>query len=113
MQRAVTRVWLALTGTVVLVGSLQAGGAQAGEWRYCLALSPSQRTIYMSAPFPNGQPMEAIESGFGRALDRAAVQHDSVQCPRGDAESIAAMKMQAIEYSQAKGDKVVQLNWKP
>ncbi len=102
-----------LTAAVVLVGVLQTGAAQASEWRYCLALSPSQRTVYMSAPFPSGQALEAIEAGFGRALDRARIQHDSVQCPRGDAQSIAAMKLQAIQYSQANGDKVVRLNWKP
>jgi len=57
--------------------------------------------------------MEVLETAFGRALDSALLQHDSVQCPRGDAGSIADMKLQAIQFNQAKGNKVVQVNWQP
>jgi hypothetical protein len=49
----------------------------------------------------------------GCALDRAALQHDSVECSRGNAQSIAAMKLQAIQCNKAGGNKVVQLNWRP
>ena len=97
----------------VLIGALDARAAQAAEWRYCLAVAAAQRTVYMSAPFPNDESMETIEAAFGRALDHALLQHDSVQCPRGDAQSIAAMKLQAIQFNQASGNKVVQLNWRP
>jgi hypothetical protein len=48
----------------------------------------------------------------GRALDRAALQHDSVRCPRGNAQSIATMKLQAIQYNQA-SNKIIQLNCRP
>ncbi len=97
----------------MLIGALHGRGAQAAEWRYCLAVSPAQHAVYMSTPFPADQSMETIEAEFGRVLDHALLQHDSVQCPRGDAQSIASMKLQAIQYNQASGNKVVQLNWRP
>ena len=102
-----------LLGAAFLIGSWGGGGARAAEWRYCLAVAPAQHTVYMSAPFSDDQSMETIESEFGRALDHAAMQHNSVQCPLGNAQSIASMKAQAIQYNQASGNKVVQLNWRP
>lgn len=102
-----------LLGIVLLIGGLDGRVAQAAEWRYCLAVSPAQHTVYMSTPFADDQSMETIEAEFGRALDHALVQHQSVQCPQGDAQSIATMKVQAIQYNQASGNKVVQLNWRP
>src|SRR5579863_4846880 len=105
-----------LLGAALLIGTCgiwSGGGARAADWRYCLAVAPAQRAVYMSPPFSNDQSMETIESEFGRALDRAAIQHDAVQCPLGNAQSIAGMKAQAIQYNQASGNKVVQLNWRP
>lgn len=100
-----------LLGTAFLSGTCS--GALAADWRYCLAVAPAQHTVYMSAPFSDDQTMETVESEFGRALDHAAVPHNSVQCPLGNAQSIADMKAQAIQYNQASGNKVVQLNWRP
>ena len=57
--------------------------------------------------------METTESEFGRALDHALLKHNSVQCPLGSAQSIATMKMQAIQYNRASGNKVVQLQLAP
>jgi hypothetical protein len=103
-----TLIWLA-----VVMACLHGRAAQAAEWRYCLALSPTQRTVYISAPFATDVAMETIEAEFGAALDRASVAHDAVQCPRGEAETVAAMKVQSIQYNQANGNKVVQMNWRP
>lgn len=102
-----------LLGMAFLIGAWDGGVAHAADWRYCLAIAPAQHTVYMSAPFSDDEPMETVESEFGRALDHALVQHDSVQCPLGNAQSIASMKAQAIQYNQASGNKVVQLNWRP
>lgn len=102
-----------MTAIALAVAALQGWPTQASEWRYCLALSPHQHTVYMSPPFADAESMEATEAEFGRALDHALVQHESVQCPLGSMQSIAAMKQQAIQYSQASGNKVVQLNWRP
>ncbi len=102
-----------LLGLAFLIGGLCGHGALAAEWRYCLAVSPARHTVYMSAPFSDNELMETVESEFGRALDHASVQHDSVQCPLGNAQSILGMKAQAIQYNQASGNKVVQLNWRP
>ncbi len=102
-----------LTTIAILMTALFASAVQAADWRYCLAPSSGDRTIYMSEPFPEEAPLEAIESGFGRALDDAHLRYDSVQCPRGDAHGIAAMKAQAIAFNEAAGSKVVQLKWRP
>jgi hypothetical protein len=111
MQWRLRRVLLGIA--VLTVASWDCGTARAADWRYCLAIAPAKHTVYMSAPFSDGEPMETIESAFAQALDRAMVQHDSVQCPRGSAQTIAGMKAQAIQYNQASGNKVVQLNWRP
>jgi hypothetical protein len=108
------RTQLTIIGMAVLAASaLHGSTAQASDWRYCIAPSPAQHTIYMSAPFPTDDAMETIESEFGQVLDHALLAHDSVQCPRGDADTIAGMKQQAIQYNEASGNKVVQLNWRP
>ena len=108
-----SRLQRLLLGAVFLIGAWSCDGARAAVWRYCLAVSPAQHTVYMSAPFSDDEPMETTEASFARALDRALLQHDSVQCPLGNAQSIASMKSQAIQYNQASGNKVVQLNWRP
>ena len=110
MQRRLQRM---LLGTAVLIAGWHGGAARAADWRYCLAVVPAQHTVYMSAPFSDNESMETTEAEFGRALDHALMQHDSVQCPLGNAQSIAGMKAQAIQYNQASGNKVVQLNWRP
>jgi hypothetical protein len=110
MQRRLR--WM-LLGVAFLIGTWDGGAARAADWRYCLAVSPAQHTVYMSAPFSDDESMETVEAEFGSTLDRALVQHDSVQCPLGNAQSIASMKAQAIQYNQASGNKVVQLNWRP
>jgi hypothetical protein len=89
------------------------GAARASDWRYCIAPSPAQHTIYMSALFPSDEAMETTEAEFGQVLDRAMLQHESVQCPRGEVDTIAGMKQQTIKYNEASGTKVVQLNWRP
>jgi hypothetical protein len=102
-----------LPAVAMLFAATDGRAAQTAEWRYCLALAPARHTVYMSAPFANDESMETIEATFGRTLDRALVQHDSVQCPMGDAQSIAAMRLQAIQYNEASGNKIVQLHWRP
>jgi len=67
----------------------------------------------MSLPFADDDSMVTVEGAFARTLDRSQLPHDSVQCPRADTQSIAAMKAQAIQFNQASGNKVVQLNWRP
>lgn len=102
-----------LLGLAFLMCGLCAHGAIAGEWRYCLAVSSGTHTVYMSPAFSAVESRETDESDFGRALDRAAVQHDAVQCPLGNAQSIASMKAHAIKFNQESGNKIVQLNWRP
>lgn len=102
-----------LLGMALLTAGLSGPTAQAAEWRYCLAVAPAQHTVYMSPPFADDESMETTEAQFGRALDNALLRHDSVQCPLGNAQSIAAMKLQATQYNEASGNKVVQLNWRP
>lgn len=107
------RLPLRLLAGAALIGALHASAASAADWRYCLAVSPARHTVYMSPPFADNQPMESTEGEFSQALDHALLQHDAVQCPLGNAQSITTMKSQAIQYNQASGNKVVQLNWRP
>jgi hypothetical protein len=69
--------------------------------------------MYVSPAFASDQALSTIETAFGRELDRAKVQHDSVQCPRGDAQTIAAKRAQAIRFNQTNGNKVVEIDWRP
>jgi hypothetical protein len=107
------RLFPMLLGCAAAIGAFHARDARAAEWRYCLASSPARHTVYVSPPFADDQSMEATEAEFGEALDHAMLQHDAVQCPLGNAQSITTMKSQAIQYNQASGNKVVQLNWRP
>ncbi|MGB7037183.1 MAG: hypothetical protein WBD71_16845 [Xanthobacteraceae bacterium] len=107
------RLPLKLLAGAAFIGVLHAPAALAADWRYCLAVSPARHTVYMSPPFADDQSMETTEGEFAQALDHALLQHDAVQCPRGNAQSITTMKSQAIKFNQASGNKVVQLNWRP
>jgi hypothetical protein len=107
------RVQRTLILAAVLIAPVGARPASAAEWRYCIAAVPAQHKIYMSAAFPTDTAMETLEAAFSQALDRAQIQHDSVQCPRGDQQSIAAMKLQAIKFNRDSGNKVVEFNWQP
>ncbi len=107
------RLPLRLLACAAFIGMFHARDAAATEWRYCLAVSPARHTVYMSPPFADDESMEVTEAEFGQALDHALLQHDSVQCPLGSAQSIAGMKSHAIQYNQASGNRVVQLNWRP
>jgi hypothetical protein len=107
------RTLLTLIGIAAATAALRLSAAHASDWRYCIAPSPAQHTIYMSALFPSDETMETTEAEFGQVLDRAMLQHESVQCPRGEVDTIAGMKQQAIKYNEVSGNKIVQLNWRP
>ncbi len=98
----------------LLVTVMVSQSAFAGDWRYCLAPSHSQRTIYVSPPFPATMSMDDAESQFGRLLSQAGLTFDDVQCPRGEDET-AAMTMQqhAISVNRQLGNEIVHLRWKP
>jgi hypothetical protein len=57
--------------------------------------------------------MNWLEVDFGRALDNAHIQYDSVQCPRGDTRLISTIRLQAIRYNRDSGNTVVELDWTP
>lgn len=108
-----SRLPLTLLACAAFIAMFHVRDASAADWRYCLAISQARHTVYMSAPFADNESMEATEAEFGQALDHALLQHNDVQCPLGSAQSIASMKSQAIQYNEASGNKVVQLNWRP
>jgi hypothetical protein len=88
--------------------------ATAGEWRYCLAPSHSENTVYMSPVFPTDLPMGSAESDFGSVLQRARYHYDDVQCPLSDNETSAlAMQRQTIDYNRQLGNRIVDLPWRP
>jgi hypothetical protein len=102
-----TLAGLALTATLSQT-------ALAAEWQYCLAPSHTEHKIYISAPFPmNGAPGNS-DSAFEQSLIQAGLRHDDIQCPRADDESsIVVMRQEAISFSHAAGNEIVNLNWKP
>jgi hypothetical protein len=51
-----------------------------------------------------------ISAEFGRNLDLAHYQFDSVQCPRGDQEAISVLRLRAIRYNRESGNTVIELN---
>jgi hypothetical protein len=36
-----------------------------------------------------------------------------VQCPLGNQETIATMRLQAMQFNRASGNKVVEFDWQP
>jgi hypothetical protein len=99
-------------GLIINLAGLQV--AAAAEWRFCIAPSGQERRIYMTAPFPAAIPMEAMESAFHQALDRAGRRHDSVQCPTGPNEQAArAMRQHADDFNRQMGTEVVPIDWRP
>jgi hypothetical protein len=88
--------------------------AAAAVWRFCIAPSHQERKIYMTAVFPSTTPMEAVEDGFHRLLDRSGRRHDSVQCPTGPNEqAVRAMRQHADDFNRQMGNEVVPVDWKP
>jgi len=88
--------------------------AAAAEWRFCIAPSHQERKIYMTAVFPSVTPMEVVEDGFHRLLDRSGRRHDSVQCPTGPNEpAVRAMRQHADDFNRQMGNEVVPVDWKP
>jgi|SRR6516225_5865347 len=88
--------------------------AFAAEWRFCIAPSKEDHRIYMTAPFPTGTAMEALETGFHKALEQAGHHHDSVQCPTGAGEqAVRAMRQHAGEFNLQLGNEVVAVDWRP
>ncbi|HLH87048.1 MAG TPA: hypothetical protein VKX28_01215 [Xanthobacteraceae bacterium] len=102
---------IAAAGALV---TLLAGAARADDWRYCLAPLHAEHKVYMSAAFPTVKSMERLQDEFGNALSRAGVRHGAVQCPRGDEQSIEAMRTQATRFNRESGNTVVEFNrWNP
>jgi len=93
---------------------LAAGSAHAQDWRYCLAPLHAEHKIYISAPFFTAKSMERLQDEFASALSRAGLRHGAVQCPRGDEQSIAVMRLQAARFNRESGNAVVEFDrWAP
>jgi hypothetical protein len=103
-----------LAGTALIVNFAGLQLAAAAEWRFCIAPSPQERKIYMTAPFPAAIPMEAMESGFHQVLERSGRRHESVQCPTGPNEqAVRAMRQHADDFNRQMGTEVVPVDWRP
>jgi hypothetical protein len=108
--------WLAGTGLAAQL-IMQVAGlelALAAEWRFCIAPSNQERRIYMTAPFFAATAMEAVESAFHLALERAGHRHDSVQCPTGaNEQAVRAMRQHADEFNRQMAVEVIPVDWRP
>ena len=97
-----------------VAGLLGIAPAQAEDWRYCLTTLASGHRVYVSVSFPTAKSMERLQDEFAGALARAGIQHGAVQCPRGDAQSIAIMRGQAVRFNRDSGNTVVVFDhWRP
>jgi hypothetical protein len=107
---------LGLAG-LIIGGTMQIAAvkpALAAQWHFCVAPSNQEHRIYMTAPFPAGIAMEAMESTFHLVLERAGRRHDSVQCPTGaDERAVRAMRQHAEEFNRQMGIEVIPIDWKP
>jgi hypothetical protein len=104
---------LTLVGTALMTCGTAAYAANPLDWRYCIAPEPARHAIYLSPVFASAAPMDTLESAFASELDSAHMQHEAVQCPRGDADAIGSMRQHAIEFNEQAGNRVVQLDWMP
>jgi hypothetical protein len=104
----------AIAAIALMAVGLAAGSARAQDWRYCLAPLRAEHKVYISAPFVTAKPMERLQDEFASALAHAGVRHGAVQCPRGDEQSIAAMRAQAERFNRESGNAVVDFDrWDP
>jgi hypothetical protein len=95
--------------TLPLLGCILLGTspASATDWRYCLATSPDQNTVYMSELFQADMSMSKATDTFSQKLARNHVLHQSVQCPKSaDEKSAQAMREYAIRFNQLNGHEV-------
>jgi hypothetical protein len=98
-------------GFIFAIAALEPAGA--AEWRFCIAPSNQDHKIYMTAPFPAGTSMEALETSFHKALEQAGHHHDSVQCPTGAGEqAVRAMRQHAREFNLQLGNEVIAVDWR-
>ena len=107
---------LASAGLAIQILAQIAGSAPAlaAEWRFCIAPANPEHKIYVTAPFLATTSMEAMESAFGIALDRAGRRHDSVQCPTGaNEQAVRVMRQHSDEFNRQMGNEVVPVDWRP
>jgi hypothetical protein len=97
----------------LLIGVFNTPSASASEWRYCLASWHAQRTVYMSPFLSTDKSMETLQVEFGHNLDRAGYQFDSIQCPRGDQQTISVLRLRAMRYNRETGNTVIEPHWIP
>ena len=101
-----------LTATILVLSLLGLRPASAANWRYCLALSRADQTIFLTAPFPADADPSRAQSRFADELNAARLPYDDIQCPRADDEASATvMRHYAMSFNQRAGNKVVTLPW--
>src|SRR4051812_49763398 len=84
------------------------------DWSYCYAADPDQHRFYVSSPFVQTQPMEAIEAAFRRVLEEQQLDSRAVACPRGSDEAEVRERLNyAASYNRQNGNSVIRLDWSP
>jgi hypothetical protein len=85
---------------------------RSAAWQYCVAPSPADSKVYISAAFPKRFSLFANETAFARKLQESKIQHGAVQCPNsGDEPSILSMRQRAISFNQDRGNTIVTVDW--
>lgn len=83
------------------------------DWRYCLAVSETARSIYISLPFQANAPVDQLEKAYGEFLVRRGLPHDTPVCPRSRSEQEALMAREdAIAFNRGRGLVPAGLTWR-
>jgi hypothetical protein len=84
------------------------------EWRYCLAPSYAEHTVYLSAPIPSNAIAESAEAVFERTLKNENIAHDEVQCPKApNRPTLLFRQRYAVRWNQENGNTIVTFKWQP
>jgi hypothetical protein len=104
---------LKLAGASLIINIAGSQLALAAEWRFCVAPSDREHTMYMTNPFFTSTSMESLERDFDQLLHRWGRFHDSVQCATGaNEQAVRAMREYAEAFNQQMGRMVILIDWK-
>ena len=83
------------------------------SWRYCLAVSETTDTVYLSAPLLTATPLDTLERKFDRLIGQTVADHRPSLCPRASsAEEAETLRGVAIRYNQGLGHAARFIAWR-
>lgn len=93
-------------------GCRDASGVEA-MWRYCLAVSETAATVYLSAPLLTSTPLDSLERKFDRRMAETVTDHHPSLCPLASSAAEAeALRGVAIHYNRSLGHTARVIEWR-